>query len=698
MFSIDSRSYKDYCCRDRKEERTESAGLPAASYSGSPEDLEPTILGEKDYMRVMERGSTKTTYIESSKVDSRSDVDVQNNVPPSKISQNRDILTLRKHSMDYFTKDGVILRTGYDNRVYWYLLCLKELWDNAADFLTKYYKGANDTKIITKIHKDDNHFRISVRNSNYKDIKVFEDKNTIFTFEGRAGTKQGVHVISRGLLGDAMKQLLSLGYVMTNLNEHENELYSKQWEEPLIIRHNGEEWKIWLYVDKVMQNGFPKIERTNQKVNHVDTEIELALPIVNAAKNLSRARIEIFCKEYATLTTDITLQFRILDDSTPPPVIKEESVEDNDDVIFTSDKDWAEEESELTDEEIEKSITANIISALTTSADKAIVNLEFPALHPISLENLNNANSAHTCTLSEFADRVTNAQGKDKITIHEFLQTYREGTQLPKTDDNQKTLEELVSHPERDKEIAKYYRELRTALPPAKEITLPYKRDVRKDALIKRISKLYDIDKNQKPVYKLIHGFYDDTEVRKIYIDKNTSRFEEGKGLIRYPYVFEIIAIPRNKPLEGEYRFKPKQTIFIGAVNYSTSPKSNIFEGEYGYLASNSCNIIEVLEKCGFHTYHGPTSKLPCIIIGNLITLRREPHGYDKSRIDIQPFSDTIIKACIKVASGIKTYRGDGYHFTTSTEYSTAKQHKSSSREDLDRILTNFLRQERGLP
>jgi hypothetical protein len=70
-------------------------------------------------------------------------------------SQQKGVLTLRKHSMDYFTRDGVILRTGYDNIVYWYLLCLKELWDDAADFLTKHYKDAEDTQIITKIHKDD---------------------------------------------------------------------------------------------------------------------------------------------------------------------------------------------------------------------------------------------------------------------------------------------------------------------------------------------------------------------------------------------------------------------------------------------------------------------------------------------------------------------------------------------------------------
>jgi hypothetical protein len=53
-------------------------------------------------------------------------------LPPSD-----EIFTSRKHSMDYFTVDGVILRTGYSDKRDWYLLAIRELLDNAADFLTK---------------------------------------------------------------------------------------------------------------------------------------------------------------------------------------------------------------------------------------------------------------------------------------------------------------------------------------------------------------------------------------------------------------------------------------------------------------------------------------------------------------------------------------------------------------------------------
>jgi hypothetical protein len=62
--------------------------------------------------------------------------------PPQ--AQVPEISTYRKHSMDFFTMDGVILRTGtgFSNLVDWFVLCIRELLDNAIDFLVKNYQGA----------------------------------------------------------------------------------------------------------------------------------------------------------------------------------------------------------------------------------------------------------------------------------------------------------------------------------------------------------------------------------------------------------------------------------------------------------------------------------------------------------------------------------------------------------------------------
>jgi hypothetical protein len=162
-------------------------------------------------------------------------------VPPTPFE--KDIFTSRKHSMDYFTMDGVILRTGYKNKLDWYLLPIREILDNDADFLWKYYKDADKASISVNVTMDDELFRLTIRNSNHKNIPVFSDLGPIFDYDMRYGSKQDVHIISRGMLGDAMKQILSLGYVLLHTSDDGTAFTDKQWEYPLIIRHNKKEWK-----------------------------------------------------------------------------------------------------------------------------------------------------------------------------------------------------------------------------------------------------------------------------------------------------------------------------------------------------------------------------------------------------------------------------------------------------------------------
>jgi hypothetical protein len=50
---------------------------------------------------------------------------------------SEEIFSSQKSSMDYVTVQGVILRTGYHNKRDWYLLCIKELLDNAETFYGK---------------------------------------------------------------------------------------------------------------------------------------------------------------------------------------------------------------------------------------------------------------------------------------------------------------------------------------------------------------------------------------------------------------------------------------------------------------------------------------------------------------------------------------------------------------------------------
>ena len=132
--------------------------------------------------------------------------------------------------MDYFTEDGVILRTGFSNKRDWFLLCIREIIDNSVDFLIRNYKGENDTIITVEIFKDDGFFHLKVRNTNYNDFQVFDNKEAMFDYEQRYGSKQDLHIISRGMLGDAMKQIRAFGYTLIHLHDDGTSFEDKQWE------------------------------------------------------------------------------------------------------------------------------------------------------------------------------------------------------------------------------------------------------------------------------------------------------------------------------------------------------------------------------------------------------------------------------------------------------------------------------------
>jgi hypothetical protein len=526
-----------------------------------------------------------------------------------------EISTSRKHSVDYFTKDGLTLRTGYSDPRDWYLLPIKEGLDNGIDFVWKFCRGQN-ISFDAQIYKNDQIFRVKIRNPNPRDIPVFEDLDAIFDSEMRYGSKQDVHIISRGMLGDAMKQILSLGYILMHVNDDGTEFAEKQWEYPLIIRHNREECKIYLHYYKAKQEPRVRSEMGTefQNADFTDTEIEVVLPIIDQARSsLNRSYIEKFCREYSILTTDVTFNFQILDEST-----------------YAAQEDHSNAKS--------ADIRAELKKTLSTAPPKGVVNIEIPALSPIATsKEWINADSIHSYSPSEFTSRITNVYHRQKTSVYEVLHNFREGTNLKKSNKTEKSVADLISDPNPYDEIERFYKGLKSVLPPPRKISLPYttNRKERMNALVARIAEIYNIDKTKKPTYRIEWGYYDD-------------------GIVQYPFVFEILGIPFANPIEAE-------TKFIGAINYSVSPNGIRFEGEYHIDGQAAKNVDEVLRLCGFNKYSAKKSRLPCIVIGNLITDRRDPHGYEKSRIDTKPFAQTILVAIEKMASDIQTLRAAGY-------------------------------------
>jgi hypothetical protein len=168
--------------------------------------------------------------------------------PPTGDVPSSDIFSSRRHSMDYVTVNGVVLRTGYSNKSDWYLLLIKELLDNAIDFLWKNYPGSANASV--DITMDDSLFHLKVRNTNSRNIPVFHNLPAIFDYDMRYGSKQNQHTISRGMLGDAMKQILAWPYVLITTKDDGASFKDRQWDKPLIIRCNRIERQIFLRVDK----------------------------------------------------------------------------------------------------------------------------------------------------------------------------------------------------------------------------------------------------------------------------------------------------------------------------------------------------------------------------------------------------------------------------------------------------------------
>jgi hypothetical protein len=550
-----------------------------------------------------------------------------------------DIYSSRKHSMDYVTANGVVLRIGYANKSYWYLLLIKELLDNAIDFLWKNYSGSADASVIVDIATDDSLFHIKVRNTNSRNIPVFQNLSAIFDYDMRYGSKQNQHIISRGMLGDALKQILAWPYVLIHTKDDGSSFKDRQWDKPLIIRCNGLERQIFLRADKSNELIEVQINQIPGRLSHTDTEIETIWPVIDEV-SLDMHNIERFCRQYIMLTTDISFKIQLTDNK---------STED----ILAVDRDG----------------TNRVV--------------DVPALHSISTK-WNNISSIHSYKPEEFVSTITSVYDKEKTMVYDVIRTFKEGTQVAKTSDTEKSVAQLLQDPDREKKLESYYYQLKHILRPPERLSLPYshlKSEERKKALIDRITPLYPKSylNTDRVVYRLIH-----------------SRYKDDKGILQYPFAFEIIAIPLSDKVLNENTNRPSE--FIGAANYSVAPRSNKFEGHYewkdkkSYHAKVARDIHGILTGCGFafEEASGPRVKLPSIIAANLISPRMDYKGKSKSDIDTQSFSDVIIKVVTKVASEIQTFRAAGYEFYSEHElrqFSKPEKQMKSVEDVLEEVL-----------
>jgi hypothetical protein len=200
------------------------------------------------------------------------------------------VLTSTKQSMAYFTVKGIESEISILECL-WPIFALKELMDNAWDWLNDFYPIGKSPRESRKIEvrtfvkfdttDDIVLLHIAVRNSNIDNIPVFEGLTDILDYARWVSTKRYQHRGTSGARGDFLKRGLGMGYASwTKSDNPQDSFEDRQWNEPLILRFNGHERKATLRVDLDNQQGKAILDKKPYKsVEHNDTEVEITLPI-----------------------------------------------------------------------------------------------------------------------------------------------------------------------------------------------------------------------------------------------------------------------------------------------------------------------------------------------------------------------------------------------------------------------------------
>ena len=168
------------------------------------------------------------------------------------------IFSSHKTTMDDLTSRGMETRIGVVKE-YLPHFGTKELIDNSIDSHETHQRSQdNDKDVIpgvrVQILKEPDIIRILVRNSNpyphEQDIFTKEKLRRIFDLDRFYSSKRYQFRISRGALGDALKEILRIPYILAVEGCQDNEI-TADWNEPLIIRTLQKVFYVTLHVDRL---------------------------------------------------------------------------------------------------------------------------------------------------------------------------------------------------------------------------------------------------------------------------------------------------------------------------------------------------------------------------------------------------------------------------------------------------------------
>ncbi len=535
--------------------------------------------------------------------------------------QQEPIFSSQASIMDYVTLEGIENRTGVEKENV-YAFVLKELLDNAVDFLETQHSGgrkeqmniAAAAKVHATILKQDNKFlRIMVLNSNVYGKPVFSKDilRSILNFNSFYSSKRNQFKISKGVLGDAFKEVLCIPYALAREQRQQRQQQQQnhtEWNEPLIITtrvNHIQRFFVNLKINRINQTIHSQITEsigendeirtsTHQQQMPNYTEIEVRLPIVQGLFDF--AKLKRFLTEYTTFNMHIDFTFEF------------------------------------------------IINPSAKPSEQSNITLTFPQVQQIN-SKWTNIGSIYYSTLPEFQNFIFGLENNDQPIYSVIQKSFREGSNMKKEGDFARmTVGHLKHSPNQINVLRAQLRNIMRPITSPSNLSLPFdaNRNVRMEALKKRVEQRDPSFKISDMKYKSNYGYYKSNN-------------------IEFPFFFEIAVIHSSKiPYNLEFIDSLNSSVMPGRYSFLVGSDPQTFQ--YQTQADRKNNnvhtartIFEIFEHFGYSYKKEKCKKPQSLIIANLISPRIEYKSYGKSSIDITPFAEVIAETTAKVCSASST-------------------------------------------
>jgi hypothetical protein len=525
-------------------------------------------------------------------------------LPPS--SSSVVFSSQKSQFADYTTWKGIETKTGIEqgNAI---SFLVKELLDNALDYLESTqqqyeHHHYQQPRIDVILEVQQMYMRITVSNSNtphthgqglhdrYKPVFSKQILESIFDFDRYHSSKRNQFRITKGALGDALKEVLCIPQLLAYDNGWSD------WNYTLYVISHQKLFQIQLIIDKINQVirsnveeadfGFDsnaklktEVAQMQMQCHHLPspncTQIVLTIPIINRTDHYRELYQYIY--DYAIFASHVKLTF-----------------EDKHSRFFK----------------------------------------EFPQLQNIN-PKWKNQTSIYYYDKKHFNEFILGLDNNDSIVYDVLYSTFREGSNMPKSQINQITVGQLKHS---NIQIDRLFEELRDSMKNAPSVlSLPFDitKKVRAKALQERVSCSYGSFKEMK--FRSTTGFYSD-----------------GAGT-QIPFYFEIAIFHEASLLKTLNR----NLVFKQAINGSALPdnggtpfsvcefKWNTKDSKYTYI---SHSIYDIFARFGY-AYSKP-KKPYSLIIANLICPKIDYQSYGKSRIDFSPFASAVAETTVLACMG----------------------------------------------